>query len=96
MWILEVINEVDPETLTRRWIYPHNVGHLWGILTAPFLHVSFQHLIGNTVPVRVHGGDHRAARALRLIVISVIVILVGGIGTWLMARATPRPSAPAA
>ena len=51
MWVVEVINTLDSNRLdTSDGIYPRNVDHLWAIFTAPFLHVSFQHLIANTIP----------------------------------------------
>jgi membrane associated rhomboid family serine protease len=84
MWILEVISSLDHNQLSYDGIYSRNVDHLWGILTAPFLHVSFQHLIGNTVPFVFMGAIIALRGALRLIVISVIIILIGGIGTWLI------------
>ena len=38
------------QRLDNDGIYARNFGRLWGILTAPFLHASFQHLIDNTIP----------------------------------------------
>ena len=84
MWILEVINTIDSNNLDQDGIISRNVSHLWGILTAPFLHVSFAHLIGNTVPFVFMGVIIALRGALRLIVISLIVIVVGGLGTWLI------------
>src|SRR5205823_845616 len=43
MWIVEIINTIDSNSLDNDGIWPHNVSHLWGILTAPFLHASFGH-----------------------------------------------------
>ncbi len=50
MWVIEVINTIDGNALDNDGIYPRNVDRVWGIFTAPFLHVSFQHLIDNTIP----------------------------------------------
>jgi membrane associated rhomboid family serine protease len=84
MWVLEVINTIDSNRLDHDGIISRNVPHLWGILTAPFLHVSFAHLIGNTVPLVFMGVIIALRGALRLIVISLIVIVIGGLGTWLI------------
>jgi membrane associated rhomboid family serine protease len=87
MWILEAINTIDHNSLDSDGIYPRNVGHLWGILTAPFLHVSFQHLIDNTIPFVFMGVIIAIRGAAKLALVTAIVILVGGVGTWLIAPA---------
>jgi membrane associated rhomboid family serine protease len=87
MWLLEAINTIDHNSLDSDGIYPRNVGHLWGILTAPFLHVSFQHLIDNTIPFVFMGVIIALRGAAKLALVTAIVILVGGVGTWLIAPA---------
>ena len=66
-------------------IRPRNIDHLWAIFTAPFLHVSFSHLIANSVPFAFMGLIIALRGALRLALVSLIVIVVGGLGTWLIA-----------
>ena len=87
MWLVEVINALTGgRTLDNDGgIYPRNIDHLWGILTAPFLHVSFAHLIDNTVPFVFMGLIIALRGAWRLALVTLIVILVGGLGTWLVA-----------
>jgi len=85
MWILEVINTLDSNNLDSDGIYARNVGRLWGVLTAPFLHASFQHLTDNTIPFVFMGLIIALRGATRLAIVTGIVILVGGIGTWLIA-----------
>jgi membrane associated rhomboid family serine protease len=85
MWLLEAINTIDHNSLDSDGIYPRNIGHLWGIVTAPFLHVSFQHLIDNTIPFVFMGVIIALRGAAKLALVTVIVILVGGLGTWLIA-----------
>jgi membrane associated rhomboid family serine protease len=84
MWLLEVINSLDGNRLDGDGIYARNVGHLWGIFTAPFLHVSFAHLIANTIPFVFMGVIIALEGAKRLALVTLIVIVVGGIGTWLI------------
>jgi membrane associated rhomboid family serine protease len=84
MWLLEVINSLDSNALDNAaGIYPRNVDHLWAIFTAPFLHAGFGHLISNTVPFLFLGLIVAWRGAARLALISLIVIVVGGLGTWL-------------
>ena len=87
MWVVEVINTLDGNHLDTDGIYARNVGHLWGILTAPFLHVSFAHLISNTIPLVFMGLIIALRGAARLALVTGFVIVVGGLGTWLIAPA---------
>ena len=87
MWIVEIINSIDSNHLTTDGIYARDPGRLWGILTAPFIHVSFAHLISNTIPFVFMGLIIALRGAARLALITAIVIVVGGLGTWLIAPA---------
>jgi membrane associated rhomboid family serine protease len=87
MWVVEIINSLDHNKLDSDGIYPRNFSHLWGILTAPFLHVSFQHLISNTVPFVFMGLIISLRGAARVALVTAVVIVVGGLGTWLIAPA---------
>jgi membrane associated rhomboid family serine protease len=84
MWIVEVINTADSNGLDRDGIYARSFSHLWGIVTAPFIHVSFQHLISNTIPFVFMGLIIALRGAARLALVTAIVILLGGLGTWLI------------
>jgi membrane associated rhomboid family serine protease len=84
MWIIEVINTLDANQLNRDGLYPRNFEHLWGIFTSPFLHASFAHLIGNTIPLVFMGVIVALRGAARLALVTLIVIVVGGLGTWLI------------
>lgn len=85
MWVVEIVNKIDSQRLTSDGIYPRSISGLPGILSAPFLHAGFGHLIGNTIPFIVLGLVIAAAGARRIIEVTVIVILVAGLGTWLTA-----------
>jgi membrane associated rhomboid family serine protease len=84
MWVIEVINTLDSNRLDSDGIWARNVDRLWGILTAPFIHASFAHLIDNTVPFVFMGLIIALAGAARLALVTAIVIVVGGLGTWLV------------
>ena len=87
MWIIELINTIDNNALDSDGIHARDAGRLWGILTAPFLHASFAHLISNTIPF-IFMGVIIALRGVReLLLVTAIVIVVGGLGTWLIAPA---------
>jgi membrane associated rhomboid family serine protease len=85
MWMVEVINTLDSNRLDHDGIYGRSLDHLWGIFTTPFIHASFAHLIGNTIPFLFIGLFIALEGAKRLALVTAIVILVGGLGTWLVA-----------
>jgi membrane associated rhomboid family serine protease len=85
MWLVEIVNKIDGQGLSADGIYPRTLSGLPGILSAPFLHAGFGHLIGNTIPFIVLGLIVAAAGARRVIEVTVIVVLVAGLGTWLTA-----------
>jgi membrane associated rhomboid family serine protease len=87
MWAIEVINTIDSNKLSNDGIYPRDFGRLWGIVTSPFLHASFQHLIANTVPFVFMGLIIALRGAAKLGLVTLIVIALGGLGTWLIAPA---------
>jgi membrane associated rhomboid family serine protease len=85
MWVLEVIDQVTSANLDQYGIKPHNVDGLIGIVTAPFLHAGFGHLIGNTVPFLVLGATIALSGLVRVAGTTAIIALVGGLGVWLIA-----------
>lgn len=87
MWIVEVINSLDGQRLGTDGIYPRDPGRLWGVLTSPFLHASFAHLISNTIPLLFLGLIIALRGAARVALVTLIVIVVGGLGTWLISPA---------
>jgi membrane associated rhomboid family serine protease len=86
MWALEAVNALDHRGLSQEaGIWPRNVDHLWAIFTAPFLHENFYpHLFDNTIPLAFMGVIIALHGARRLAVVTLIVIVISGIGTWLI------------
>ncbi len=89
MWVVEVINTIDSNGLSSDGIYPRSLDRFWGILTSPFIHASFQHLIGNTIPFVFLGVIIALRGAARLALITGFIVVVGGLGTWLI---SPGPA----
>jgi membrane associated rhomboid family serine protease len=67
-------------------IRPRQIGSLPGIIFAPFLHESYQHLAANTLPLLVLGGILCARSKGEFVVVTVAGILLGGSLTCLFAR----------
>jgi membrane associated rhomboid family serine protease len=86
MWLIEGINSLDSQRLDR-WggIRARNIGDLWSVGTSWFLHANFSpHLVDNTIPFLFMGAFIAFHGARRLALVTVIVIVVGGVGTWLV------------
>ena len=86
MWVVEVIDAAGGD-LDANGIHPRDVDTLPDIAFAPFLHAGWGHLIGNTIPFLVLGGAIALSGLARTAAVTVIVVLVGGLGTWLIGPA---------
>jgi len=87
MWVSEIVDTVADHRLDGYGIEPRDVDGLTGIITAPFLHAGFGHLAANTVPFLVMGFVIAFKGAMRVAAVTLIVTLVSGVGTWLVAPA---------
>ncbi|MEO6989139.1 MAG: rhomboid family intramembrane serine protease [Aquihabitans sp.] len=83
MWVLEVIDLLPGLNLDQWGIRPRSLRGLIGIGTAPFLHNGFPHLISNTIPLLILGFLIAASGLQRFVQVMVVVMVVGGVGTWL-------------
>ncbi|HEX8648757.1 MAG TPA: rhomboid family intramembrane serine protease [Thermoleophilaceae bacterium] len=83
MWVSEIVDSIMGGDLDRYGIEPREPDGLIGIATSPFLHGGFDHLMSNTVPFVAMGLAIALAGAVRVLAVTGIVMLVGGLGTWL-------------
>ncbi|NEP16285.1 MAG: rhomboid family intramembrane serine protease [Leptolyngbya sp. SIO4C1] len=67
-------------------IKPRQLFGLVGIVFAPLLHTGFSHLISNTVPFMLLSWLVMLRSADLFFAISVWIMTVGGLGTWLIGR----------
>ncbi len=85
IWVLEIVDSfILMQGLNGFGIRPREMGGLLGILFAPFLHGDFAHLASNTLPFAVLGWFTLLRSRLQFFMVSIISILVGGAGTWLI------------
>lgn len=84
MWGVEVI-DLAAGDLDANGIRPRDEEGLPGIALAPFLHGSFGHLIGNTIPFVLLGAVIALGGLRRVAVVTLIVGLTAGVGTWMAA-----------
>ena len=86
MWVVEVVDLVAGN-LDSAGIRARDPEGLTGIALAPFLHGGFGHLIANTVPFVLLGAAIALGGLARIVAVTAIVAVVGGLGTWLTAPA---------
>ena len=67
-------------------IVPRHLSTLGHIFTAPFLHGDFAHLLSNTLPLAVLAFLNALRGAARFVVATLIIVVVGGLLVWLLAR----------
>ena len=53
MWVVHIYQYATGSTMAHWGIYPREFDGLIGVLTAPFIHGSWEHLISNSVPLFV-------------------------------------------
>lgn len=85
MWVLEAADAVlFRGGLDAYGIRPRDPDGLAGIAFAPFLHGNFAHLTSNTVPFLIFGWLILLHSLRDFVVVSLLAVVVGGLGTWLV------------
>lgn len=94
MWGIEILNMLSGHALSRMaGIHPRSLVGLIGIPLSPFLHFGLYHLIANTLPFAVLGALVFMHGRKRFIQVSVFVVVVSGLGVWLLARSAVHAGA---
>jgi membrane associated rhomboid family serine protease len=83
MWAIEIVDLVPGTSFDRWGVRPRSLRGLFGIAFAPFLHVSFGHLIANTIPFVVLGAAIALGGVRQIAEVTVIVAVVSGLGIWM-------------
>jgi membrane associated rhomboid family serine protease len=85
LYLVEAFDTMLGGTLDDEGIDPRSLDGLDGVLWAPLLHAGWPHLVSNTVPVLVLGFFVLANGLRQFAVVTAVIWLVGGAGTWLVA-----------
>lgn len=83
LWLVEVVDTVLGHRLDGYGVRPRTDNGLLGIVLAPLLHGGWGHLIGNSVPLLLLGFVILLSGLRRWLIVTAIVWVVGGAGTWL-------------
>ena len=88
LWVVELVNAATGRDLAQvGGIRPREFGSLVDIVTAPFLHGNLEHLAGNAVALFSLGFIAAVPSMKKFLLMTAIVIVVGGLGVWLFSPA---------
>jgi membrane associated rhomboid family serine protease len=85
VWIVQIVNAGQHYRLNRFGLQPREIRGLWGVLTAPFLHESYGHMVSDTAPLIAIGWLLLLSGVRTWFTVTVIVAVVGGFATWVVA-----------
>ncbi len=84
MVVVQIVNSIPALNVVQHTgIDPRQLDGLLGILTAPFVHGSWAHLLANAVPLLIFGFLLMVNGPKQFIAVTVLVWLVSGFGVWL-------------
>lgn len=63
-------------------IIPHRIDGLDGVFFAPFLHLNYDHLYSNSIPLILLGTFVLAAGSRRFLFSTLFIMFVSGLGVW--------------
>lgn len=84
IWAIQIADAILPGSFTGFGLRSWDFGSLPGVVLGPLLHSGWPHLIGNTVPLLVLGCLVAVEGTARFWLVTLIVTVVSGIGTWLL------------
>lgn len=84
MWAIQIADAILPGSFTGFGLRSWDFASLPGLVLGPLLHSGWPHLISNTLPFVVLGCLVAVEGARRFWLVTLIVALVGGSGTWLL------------
>ncbi|MEV4561981.1 rhomboid family intramembrane serine protease [Kitasatospora sp. NPDC049285] len=87
VWAFQLANWLmDGRIALLHGIRSHDVGSLPYVLTAPFLHLNWQHLEGNSGPLFVFGflAAYRGVR--KFLGLTALLVVTSGMAVWLFER----------
>ncbi|MET9710025.1 rhomboid family intramembrane serine protease [Nocardiopsis alba] len=88
MWVFEILDTPLGGRLDQQFgVHAWDMGAPWTVLTAPFMHGNFAHLIGNSLPFLVLGSLVAFSGLGRFLLTTLIVAVVSGVGVWLLTPA---------
>lgn len=85
-WLMYALNQLLQGRLLILGITPRRLVGLPGIFIAPWLHAGFDHLFFNSLPLLVLSDLLLTQGFVPMIRITLAIMSMGGLGTWLFGR----------
>ncbi|WP_245532349.1 rhomboid family intramembrane serine protease [Corynebacterium caspium] len=82
IWVVHIFNVLLGGYLRTLGIAPRDTSTLWHILTAPWVHNDYAHLMGNTVPGAIFCFLIGMTGKKVWWEVTAFVVLIGGVGIW--------------
>lgn len=83
LWVLEVVDVATGHALDSYGVVAREPGELVDIVPSAFMHFGFAHVAANSIPLLVFGFLAALADVRRFLAVSLMIILVAGLGVWL-------------
>ena len=87
MWMLELLDQVSGNQLDQLGIHARDFDGMPEILSAPFLHAGWDHLMSNSLPFLVLGFLVLLSGLARWLIASLIIIVISGLTAWFLTPA---------
>ncbi|GAA2367555.1 rhomboid family intramembrane serine protease [Dactylosporangium salmoneum] len=85
LFLIELLDRLTHNRLSRDGgIDPHRIDGLDGIVFAPFLHASFEHVLANSIPLILLGTFVLADGGARFWLTTAFIAIVSGVGVWFL------------
>ena len=84
-WLVELIDWHFKLRLDQYGVLPRSATGLRGIICMPWLHANWDHLLDNTIAILGLGVIVILAEGRRFAMTTLVLALVSGVGTWLIA-----------
>ncbi len=85
LWVLQLLHSTLLPNMGQFGIYPRKVWGLRGIIMAPLIHGSWQHLISNSVPFLILAFALVSFYSRVAVKAFLMIYLLTGIGVWIFA-----------
>ncbi|MFB7178091.1 rhomboid family intramembrane serine protease [Streptomyces sp. NPDC056257] len=84
LWALEAVDYATGHALDAYGIVARDPDSLTGVVTGSFLHLGFDHVASNSVPLLVLGFIAALSGIRHFLAVCGLIMLADGIGTWLI------------
>lgn len=85
-WLIFLFTRFDKKLLYILGIIPRHIRGLPGIVFAPLLHLNFNHIFFNSIPLVVLSNFILINGVYYYLVVTVLIALLSGIGVWCFAK----------